>query len=140
MEPLWTFASHHHVATAFAVMLTVALGVAIHDVFFQKTHTIKHNFPLVGHFRYWLETIGPELRQYWVANDKEERPFNRAERRWIYASAKGQNNNFGFGTTETLHDPGYPIIKHAVFPFPETEFKGFGGDKTAIPEIGRAHV
>jgi glutamate synthase (ferredoxin) len=111
------------------------MGVALMDVT-QKNQAIKHNFPVVGHLRYWLEAIGPELRQYWVANDKEELPFNRAERRWIYASAKGQNNNFGFGTTETIYEVGYPIIKHATFPFPDTGFHGFKGfedDKSAVP-------
>ena len=48
--------------------------VAIHDVL-QKKHAIIHNFPVVGHIRYLLESIGPELRQYLVANDKEEKPF-----------------------------------------------------------------
>ena len=58
--------------------------VAIWDIFFQKAHTIKHNFPVVGHLRYWLESIGPEMRQYFVANNREELPFNRIERGWIY--------------------------------------------------------
>lgn len=61
--------------------------VAVRDIF-QKKHTISHNFPIVGHFRYILEKIGPELRQYLVANNREELPFNRIERGWIYASAK----------------------------------------------------
>ncbi len=134
MESLWHWVYVHPVGTTAAVLFAVAVFVAIRDVL-QTTHTIQHNFPVVGHFRYWLEKIGPELRQYWVANDKEERPFNRAERTWIYASAKGQNSNFGFGTTETLHEPGYAIIKHSVFPFPDSEFKGFGGDKSAIPSL-----
>ena len=94
--------------------------VFIHDVS-QTKHTIIHNFPVVGHLRYFLEMIGPELRQYWVANDKEERPFDRTERRWIYATAKGQNSNFGFGTTELQYEPGYPIIKHGAFPYTEAK-------------------
>ena len=107
--------------------------VAIYDVLIQKKHTIRHNFPVVGHIRYWLERIGPEMRQYWVANDKEEMPFNRDERSWIYASAKGENNNFGFGTTEQQYSIGYPIIKHAAFPFPERKAKHCSDDKTYIP-------
>ncbi len=106
--------------------------VFIHDVS-QTKHTIIHNFPVVGHLRYFLEMIGPELRQYWVANDKEERPFDRTERRWIYATAKGQNSNFGFGTTELLYEPGYPIIKHRAFPFPESKTYKVSGDPTCIP-------
>ena len=107
--------------------------VAIYDVFIQKKHAIRHNFPVVGHIRYWLETIGPEMRQYWVANDKEEMPFNRDERSWIYASAKGETNTFGFGTTEQLYGIGYPIIKHAAFPFPEHKATYANGDKTYVP-------
>ncbi len=108
------------------------LGVAIYDLR-QTKHAIMHNFPVVGHLRYWLEMIGPEMRQYWVANDKEERPFNRDERSWVYASAKGKNNTFGFGTTEEIYSIGYPIIKHAAFPFPESKATYPGDDPTAIP-------
>ena len=118
------------------------LVVAIYDVFIQKHHTIRHNFPVVGHIRYWLEQIGPEMRQYWVANDKEEMPFNRDERSWIYASAKGENNNFGFGSTEQQYSIGYPIIKHAAFPFPEHKAKYASEDKTYIPclkVMGESH-
>ena len=73
------------------------------------------------------------MRQYWVANDKEEMPFNRDERSWIYASAKGENNNFGFGSTEQQYSIGYPIIKHAAFPFPEHNAEYASDDKTYIP-------
>lgn len=117
------------------------LLVFIRDIS-QTKHTIIHNFPVVGHLRYFLEMIGPELRQYWVANDKEERPFDRTERRWIYATAKGQNSNFGFGTTELLYEPGYPIIKHRAFPFPESKAYKVLGDPTGIPclkVIGEFH-
>lgn len=77
--------------------------------------------------------IGPELRQYWVAHDKEERPFDRTERSWIYATAKGQNNNFGFGTTEIQYEPGYPIIKHKAFPYPEAKAYIHNQDPSCIP-------
>jgi glutamate synthase (ferredoxin) len=107
--------------------------ILIHDVFIQRRHAIVHNFPVVGHLRYLLEKIGPELRQYWVANDKEERPFNRSERRWVYSSAKGQNNNFGFGTDEQIYSTGYPILKQAGFPVTDDKAQTFGEDPTAIP-------
>ena len=74
------------------------------------------NFPVVGHLRYLMEKIGPELRQYWVANDKEEMPFTRAERTWVYATSKKQNNNFGFGSSELMYETGYPVLKHSAFP------------------------
>ena len=115
------------------VLAALVLLVAFHDLFMQRRHAILHNFPVVGHLRYVMERIGPELRQYWVSNDKEEMPFNRAERRWIYASAKGQNNNFGFGTDELLYSTGYPILKQRNFPIPDTTADYVAGDKTGIP-------
>lgn len=127
----------------FAVALvTVIAVVALHDIF-QKRRTILHNFPVIGHLRYFLEKIGPELRQYWVATDKEELPFNRSERAWVYASAKGQNNLSGFGTSEQLYSTGYPIIKHSVFPFPDDRAKYIGNDPTAVPclkVMGESHA
>jgi len=113
--------------------LLALVAVAVHDVYYQRKHAIKHNFPIVGHLRYFAEAIGPELRQYWVSNDQEELPFSRSERRWIYASAKGQNPNFGFGTSEQIYSVGYPIIKHAVMSFPSDEAEYLDGDKTAVP-------
>lgn len=125
-----------------ALFVVFCLLVAIYDIFIQKRHAIRHNFPVIGHLRYLFERIGPELRQYWVANDKEEMPFNRDERSWIYASAKGENNTFGFGTTEQIYTIGYPVIKHAAFPFPESQAKFANGDKTYVPclkTMGESH-
>lgn len=83
----------------------------------QRRHAIIHNFPIIGHFRYWLESIGPELRQYIVTSNNEERPFSRDQRSWIYASSKRENNYFGFGTdNDPETSPNYLIIKHAAFP------------------------
>lgn len=58
----------------------------------QKPHALLRNYPVLGHLRYILEEIGPELRQYIVTSNDEERPFSRNQRRWIYASSKLQNN------------------------------------------------
>jgi glutamate synthase domain-containing protein 2 len=83
----------------------------------QKAHAIRRNFPVIGNFRYLLETIGPELRQYIVTSNEEERPFSRDERRWVYASSKGQNNYFGFGTDIDIeHIQGHTYIKQRTFP------------------------
>src|SRR5688500_11883544 len=90
-------------------------GVAVADLR-QKKHSILRNFPVVGHFRYLLESIGPELRQYIITGNDAERPFSRDQRRWVYASAKLENNYFGFGTdNDTEFTSGYPIIKHRTF-------------------------
>lgn len=95
------------------------LLVAIYDML-QTRHAILRNFPIIGHFRYMLESIGPELRQYIVTSNDEERPFSRDQRSWIYASAKKQNNYFGFGTDNELElSPNYLIIKQSPFPTPE---------------------
>jgi glutamate synthase domain-containing protein 2 len=98
-------------------MLIFIVFVAIKDVFFNRAHTIKHNFPVVGHLRYFLEAIGPELRQYIVASNREELPFNRIERGWIYASAKNENNYEGFGTDQDIFSTHYIFINNAMIPF-----------------------
>ena len=100
----------------FLLFIVALIILLIYDII-QKKHSITRNFPIIGHFRYLIEKIGPELRQYIVANDKEEMPFNRSERSWIYATSKKQKSTFGFGTTEQLYEIGYPIIKHATFPY-----------------------
>ena len=83
----------------------------------ERLHAILRNFPVIGHFRYIFEAVGPELRQYIVTSNNEEKPFSRDERRWVYASAKKQNNYFGFGTDHDLEtSPNYLIIRHSAFP------------------------
>src|SRR3954467_2383781 len=102
-------------AQAATAGLTALAAVAVRDLL-QREHTLLRNFPLLGHARYLLETIGPELRQYLVAGNNEERPFTRDQRRGVYASAKGDNNSFGFGTDNDLeYTAGYPVIKHRTF-------------------------
>ena len=104
-------------------------AVALYDIA-QTKHAVIRNFPIIGHFRYWLEAIGPELRQYIVTNNDEERPFSRDERRWIYSSAKRENPYFGFGTDNDLDAPtNYIIIKQAAFPAEPPR----GGDPEDFP-------
>ncbi len=100
-------------------LILLLLLIIAYDVL-QRKHAILHNFPIIGHFRYLLESIGPELRQYIVTSNNEERPFSRDQRSWVYASAKKQNNYFGFGTDNDLEmSPNYLIIRHATFPVGE---------------------
>jgi glutamate synthase (ferredoxin) len=100
------------------VLLVLLAAVAVYDLT-QRQHAILRTFPIVGHFRYWLEAIGPELRQYIVTDNNEERPFSRDQRRWVYASAKKENNYFGFGSDNEMElQPNYLIIKHSSFPLP----------------------
>ncbi len=99
-----------------SIVLSVLGLIFLYDVI-QKKHAILRNFPIIGHFRYLFETIGPELRQYIVTNNNEERPFSRDQRRWVYATSKEENNYFGFGTDEDLDiNSNYIIIKHSAFP------------------------
>src|SRR5215218_5904982 len=84
-------------AKAAAAAAGVTAVVAVRDMT-QKRHAILRTFPVIGHLRFFLERFGPELRQYIVTSNDEERPFSRDQRRWIYSSAKLENNYFGFGT------------------------------------------
>lgn len=100
-----------------AAVATAALsGVAVYDLL-QRHHAILRNFPVLGHLRFILESIGPELRQYIVTDNDQERPFSRDQRRWVYTSSKRENRYFGFGTDndlERVHN--YVIVKHLAFP------------------------
>ncbi len=98
-------------------LLIALVLVAIRDVLLQKKHTISHNFPIIGHIRYFFESIGPEIRQYFVANNREELPFNRIERGWIYASAKKENNYEGFGTDRDIYAHQHIFINNAMMPY-----------------------
>lgn len=111
-------------------VLLVLLLVALWDIL-QRKNIIRRNFPIVGHGRFLLIRIGPELRQYIVAHNREEAPFNRLEREWIYHSADRVNNYFGFGSDDQQYGIGYPIIKHSVFPHPDVHAPK--GEKARIP-------
>ncbi|HEX8275803.1 MAG TPA: FMN-binding glutamate synthase family protein [Longimicrobiaceae bacterium] len=101
-------------------VLAILAAVAVYDVV-QRRHAILRNFPVIGHLRYLLESIGPELRQYIVTGNDEERPFSRDQRRWVYASSKRENSYFSFGTDLDLEQtPNHVIFKQATFPLPET--------------------
>lgn len=103
-------------------------AVVVYDLT-QRRHAILHNFPVLGHLRYLLEMIGPELRQYIVTDNDEERPFSRDQRRWVYASSKKENSYFGFGTDNDLErSPNYLIVKHAAFPLVRPEAGDPGHD------------
>ena len=107
--------------------------VAIRDIFFQRRHTISHNFPVVGHLRFLLESIGPEMRQYFVANNREELPFNRIERGWIYASAKKENNYEGFGTDRDIYAHQHIFINNAMMPYKVEDNNPSAKDKSFVP-------
>jgi len=113
-------------------IIIVLVIIAIRDVL-QRSHTISHNFPIVGHIRYLLESIGPELRQYLVANNREELPFNRIERGWVYASSKNENNYEGFGTDRDIYAHQHIFINNAMFPYQTKEGHPNTTDKSFLP-------
>ena len=91
MELLLTYTTTYWYVVLCAIVFFYLL---IDDLFFQRQHAIRTTFPALGRMRYFLEMIGPELRQYWVSNDKEEAPFNRDERRWILCFGKRGKQKF----------------------------------------------
>ena len=119
-----------------------ALGAVAARDLTQKTHALRRNYPVIANFRYMLERIGPELRQYIVTSNDEERPFSRDQRAWIYQSAKRLDNYVGFGTDNDVeHTDGYPIIKHRTFVGDGAPTGRHAGEGIPIPcakVVGRA--
>jgi len=95
-------------------LLTVAAMYVV-DVT-QRKHTIRRNYPVIGRFRYWFEHLGEFFRQYFFAMDREEMPFNRAERAWVYRAAKNLDLNLAFGSTRDLNPSGTVLFLNSAFP------------------------
>ncbi len=85
----------------------------------QKKHSVLRNYPVIGRLRFILENQGKYLRQYFFASDRDEMPFNRATRAWVYKSAKNTSSTVGFGSTYDLREPGSIIFVNAAFPILE---------------------
>ncbi|MCB0401052.1 MAG: FMN-binding glutamate synthase family protein [Flavobacteriales bacterium] len=82
---------------------------------FQTKHAIKRNFPVLGHFRYMLEKIRPEIMQYFVETDTEGRPINRQFRSLVYQRAKKVNDTVPFGTQMDVYEVGYEWMDHSMY-------------------------
>ncbi len=82
----------------------------------QRRSTLRRNYPLLAHFRYGLESIGPEIRQYFIQSDTEEVPFSRAQRALVYQRAKGVMDVVPFGTEHNVYDVAYEWINHSIVP------------------------
>jgi len=82
----------------------------------QTKDAVRRNYPVVGRFRYLFSTLGEFFRQYFFAMDREEMPFNRAEREWIDHAAKGKDNTVAFGSTKSLTPSGTVIFSNCPFP------------------------
>ena len=84
---------------------------------FQKQNAVIRNFPIIGRLRYFFIKLGPPIRQYLIASNRDELPFNRSQRNWIDESSKLQNNYEGFGTDKDLYNPGHVFINPKMFPY-----------------------
>ncbi|MBT3060622.1 MAG: FMN-binding glutamate synthase family protein, partial [Candidatus Thiodiazotropha sp. (ex Lucina pensylvanica)] len=82
----------------------------------QTRQTIRRNYPVIGRFRYFFEHLGEFFRQYFFAMDREEMPFNRAERSWAYRAAKNENNTIAFGSTRDLRPTGTIFFVNCPYP------------------------
>ncbi|MEP3675373.1 FMN-binding glutamate synthase family protein [Sulfitobacter sp.] len=110
---LYFFTSAFIFLIGLGVLAIIALFVM--DVT-QTSDAVRRNYPVVGRFRHIFSTLGEFFRQYFFAMDREEMPFNRAEREWIGRAAKGEDNTVAFGSTKMLTAPGTAIFVNCPFP------------------------
>jgi len=99
---------------ALAVFAVLA-GTGVHDLR-QTRHAVLRNYPVIGHLRFLLEYIRPEMRQYFIESDTEAAPFSRAQRSLVYQRAKGEPDNRPFGTQLDVGRHGYEWINHSLQP------------------------
>lgn len=104
----------------FFIFMIPVIALWLYDLF-QTKHTILRNFPVLGHIRFILEFIRPEIQQYFVANDEEERPFNRETRSLVYQRAKNVRDTVPFGTEKDILQQGYTWVLHSLAPKHVTE-------------------
>jgi glutamate synthase domain-containing protein 2 len=103
------------------VMLVMIFTMYIIDKF-QTKQAIRRNYPVVGRFRYFFEHLGEFFRQYFFSMDREELPFNRAQRTWVYKAAKNISNTIAFGSTRDIKPTGYISFINCPFPSLEEDF------------------
>ncbi|MDE0423045.1 MAG: FMN-binding glutamate synthase family protein [Gammaproteobacteria bacterium] len=102
-------------------VLAVGVGVLVVAVLYvidrtQTRQAVRRNFPVIGRFRYLFERLGEFFRQYFFAMDREEMPFNRAERSWVYRAAKGEDTMVAFGSTRDMRPVGSVIFVNCPYP------------------------
>ncbi len=105
----------------YILVFLLGLGLASVIVLFfvditQKQDAVRRNYPVIGRFRHLFSSLGEFFRQYFFAMDREEMPFNRAEREWVGRAAKGKGNTIAFGSTKNLDPAGTPIFVNCPFP------------------------
>lgn len=118
----------------FAILFIALSALGIRDLR-QNRHAILRNYPVIGHFRFLLEYIRPEMRQYFLESDTEAAPFSRAQRSLVYARAKGESDKRPFGTQLDVTLEGYEWINHSVMPthLPTHDFRVTVGPQCAQP-------
>ncbi|MCP4595938.1 FMN-binding glutamate synthase family protein [Neptuniibacter sp.] len=107
------------VGIAFLVLFVIAVitALVIYQIDKHQTaQTIRRNYPLIGRFRYLFEHVGEFFRQYFFAMDREEMPFNRAQRSWVYRAAKNVDSTIAFGSSRDLRIPGTYYFLNCPFP------------------------
>jgi glutamate synthase domain-containing protein 2 len=118
-----SFEKTFSILQAATTLLVLLIGIGILAVIImyivdvtQTSHAIRRNFPVIGRFRYLFEDMGEFFRQYFFALDREEMPFNRAQRSWVYRAAKGVDSTVAFGSTLNLTPAGTPIFVNCPYP------------------------
>lgn len=125
--PLLFLAAGYYISFYFHFLTVASLFLLIVNFFYrhiQKDHTLLSNFGLLGQARYLIESVGPEFRQYLFLNDREERPFNRAERSEVYRKSKNLDSTDSFGTL-LEYDSTEIKLRHSMFPTREEEVRPF---------------
>lgn len=125
----------------FIILITALVGIAIYD-YCQTKHTLLRNFPILGHIRYILEFIRPEIRQYFIAGDSDEKPFSRELRTIVYERAKNITDTMPFGTMLDTKALGYIYIKHSIMPIePEkVEKRVLIGNQQCLKPYSASHL
>ncbi len=104
---------------AFVMLFALLAAVAIVLFVIDRSQTgdaIRRNYPVIGRFRHLFSELGEFFRQYFFAMDREELPFNRAQREWVGRAGEGKGNTVAFGSTRNLAVPGTPIFVNDPFP------------------------
>ncbi|SHI85440.1 FMN-binding glutamate synthase family protein [Flavobacterium terrae] len=107
----------------FSLLLLTFVPLVIMGIYdmYQAKQTIRRNFPLLGRMRYLLESIGPEMRQYFIETDTDGKPFNRLQRSIVYQRSKKEIDTMPFGTQLNLYETGYKWINHSIKAIPFAE-------------------
>lgn len=129
-------AFHHPVILFLALTFVLLSCVGIYDLV-QKGHAITRNYPVIGHIRFLVESVRPELRQYLFETDFEKLPFSRTQRTLVYARSKNEPDQRPFGTLVDTYADGYEFIGHSIRPAPVADPASFrilvGNDQCAQP-------